>query len=241
MPGMPGTQWGCPGQRCSLLGCSVLEGMFGTRCPHPGCYQDARWGCLVPGGSALGHPIPERMLHIGMPMLCSFNVVQGCPMLGVVGSDTRHTRCLVPGEGCPILGTGMLSAQGKCSVPGCPVPREMLGNGMPGARGMHGTRIPDPRTVSAWGPHGTGTPSAQGRHPTPGGMLGSGTPCPAAAGNGTHGGTGGSSCRLPRRSPRRGRTRCGARGAGARSDARCSVPPPAWARAALRGRAGGPG
>lgn len=54
VPGMLATQWGCPGQRCSVLGCSVLEGMFDTRCPHPCCYKDAQWGYLVPGGSALG-------------------------------------------------------------------------------------------------------------------------------------------------------------------------------------------
>lgn len=142
MPGMPGTQWGCPGQRCSLLGCSVLEGMFGTRCPHPGCYQDAWWGCLVPGGSALGHPIPERMLHIGMPMLCSFNVVQGCPMLGVVGSDTRIPAAWCQGRdalysvlGCSVpRGNAQYQdarCPGRCLVMGCPVPGGCTAPGYP--------------------------------------------------------------------------------------------------------------
>lgn len=148
---MLGTQCGCPGQRCSVLGCSVLQGMFDARCPHPGCYQDARWGCLVPGGSALGHLVPKGMFPISMPMLCSINLVLGCPMLGVGGSDTGIPDAWCRGGGCPILGTGMLGAWGNARYWHAQRPGGCLVLGCPAPRGMRGTRIPDPRTASTQG------------------------------------------------------------------------------------------
>lgn len=156
-----------------------------------------------------------------MPGACWGCPVRGCQCLvGVVGAGTSYASWQDAWCGCLVAG-------GPCLVARCLV--GVFGTGMAGG----GSQCQN--TVCAL------SHSARWRDAhCPVGVPGVGRP---GARRSTHGGTGGSSCRRPRRSPRRGRTRCGARGVAARSGARRPVPPSAAGRGAprSRGRAGGPG
>lgn len=168
----------------------------------------------------------------------------GCLMTGCFvpagggGARWQHAR---PGAGKPTPRAGTSAAQRGSLLPGYSVScrcARLVGCPVPGGG--------DARWWDIW--CWLGVPSAEeaeGRDARClAGVPGAGMPGGGGAGGpgrGTHDGTGGSSCRRPRRSLRRDRTRCAARGAAARSGALLPVPPSAAGQDAPRGRAGGPG
>lgn len=208
-------------------------------------------GCLCPvvGQLVLSEGPTTRMVraHGGaLWQVALYPQVVGVPGGSMPGPVLGNPRAVL---GHPVLSGAAYSRDARCPV-GVPGWWDAPVVGMPGAEGARWWRCPvvrvpdDGISGAGWGCPVLRKPRA-GR-PVPGGgarcrdarRRGCGGP---GARRGTYDGTGGSSCHRPRRSPRRDRTRCAARGAAARSGARRPVPPSAAGQGAPRGRAGGPG